>query len=665
MSFLKYVVFLLLAFALVACGGGGGNPGTVSGATGTGSSGAGSGSTTITSVPTISLSIVNASDTAVASNSIGSGALLYVKAVVKNASGAVVANKLVTFSTNSTVATLAQASALTDTNGIAKVQIQPVNLTSTNADSLVVSTTVDTVAVSASLDYQTSAANVTLTNLKLLPSSIGALQSAAVTVEGRINGVLAGGSIVTVNFSAPLGCGTFSPASAPTNSSGIASSTYQSSAGVACSGNQILTAQAAGTLAATATINVTAAQPANVVFSSATVPLMVSSAATGGVKQSTLKFQVLDSSGAGMSAPQNLSISLSPATVSAGVTFSGGSTSAQSITTDGSGYASVTVSSGSLPTPVIVTATLVGVTPAVEASSTGVAVTAGRATQNAASLSATKLSIDGFETDGQTTSLTMRVADRQGNPVPAGSIVNFVTGYGSVQGTCALDPASQCSVTYTSQGLRPSNGRVAILAYMDGEESFVDLNGDNIWQSGETFYDVGALYRDDNESLIFEVGEQTYPGGATGALPCAGVGASANAGTGAGAEYTYPAIANTCDGTWSSSIRVRQQVIIALASTTKNAKIAQVVARTSSGFTVRVTDVNGNAMPTGTTVAAKVGTAGAVCTVTSVSPNIVRNSSNGGDHVIKLDESADCTTVRVDVTVTTPVPSSRATVVGF
>ena len=656
MKFLKYLSACVLAVALVACGGGGGSAGTPLSGTGSGTPGTATTPTTPTptsttapvSVPTISLSIVDAKDAVVTSNAIGSGELFFGKAIVLDPSGAAVINKLVTFTTDATTATLAQTSALTGTGGIAKVQISPVSLNSTKAANLVAAATVGTVAVAASLDYQTSAANVTLTNLLAAKNSVSALQSSAVTVEGRVNGGLAGSSVVTANFSAS--CGSFSPASAATNSAGMISTTYQSA--VACSGNVVLTAQAAGANAVTTTINVSAAQAANVVFSSATVPLMVSSAAATGLKQSSVKFQVLDSSGAGM-AGQTVNISLASAAIGAGVTFSVGgvaATSIQSVTTDVNGFAAVTVSSGGLPTPVVLTAALAS-NPAVIASSSGVAVTSGRATQNAASLSATKLSIEGFDFAGVQTTLTMRVADRQGNPVPAGAVVNFVASHGLVQGTCSIDAASQCSVNYTTQGLRPANGRVAILAYMDGEESFVDLNGDNIWQSNEPFFAVGTLYRDDNENRVYDPAtEQTYPGGTTGVLACADD------------AHSYPSVANTCDNvTWSGSIRVRQQIVIALA--TQGAKVSLTSVRTVNGFTVRVADNNDNAMPTGTTVSAAVATTGAVCTVTSTSPNVVRNSANPGDHAIKLSGAADCSTVRVDVTVTPP--SSVATVVSF
>jgi len=205
---------------------------------------------------------------------------------------------------------------------------------------------------------------------------------------------------------------------------------------------------------------------------------------------------------------------------------------------------------------------------------------------------------------------------------------------------------------------------VALLAYMDGEESFLDKNGDNIWQAGETFFDVGLLYRDDNESGAFDAAsEQTYPGGATGNVPCqgAGAGAGADAGGGDAAAYTYPSVANTCDGTWSSQIRVRRQSVIALATT--RALITLQGERASGGFWVRVSDLNGNAMATGTTVAAKVVGLNTTCNVLSSEPPLVINSPNPRNHFIKLDGAADCLTVEVDVTVTPP--SNLATVVAF
>ena len=83
------------------------------------------------------------------------------------------------------------------------------------------------------------------------------------------------------------------------------------------------------------------------------------------------------------------------------------------------------------------------------------------------------------------------------NPVPDGTAVNFVATAGLVTGTCTT-VNSGCSVTYSSQGTRPVNGRVVILAYLNGEESFIDTNGDNVWQAGESFHGVGRAFVDTN-----------------------------------------------------------------------------------------------------------------------------------------------------------------------
>ncbi len=653
MNIFKHLVGVLLVATLAACGGGGGSAGTTaasgaaSAASAAASAAAGTGATAAT--PTVTLTIVDANFVFVSTNSIGSGATFYVKAVVLTAAGSPSANQLVTFTADPTIVNLSQLTALTDAAGTVKVRISPVSLVTTKAGNVGASVTVDTIAITNTISYQTSAANVSLSALTPANASISALQSTAVTVNGLVNGVAAGNGVVTANFSAT--CGTFSPANASTNGSGTITSTFQSTA--LCSGPVTLTATTAGATPVTATVTVAAAVASNIVFKSATPSILVSSAASGGVKQSTLVFQVVDSGGNGMAA-QNVSLTLAPSTISAGVSFSVGGVNTQApqtVTTDASGNASVTVSSGSLPTPVIVTAALVS-SPTVFASSTGIVVTAGNATQNAASLAADKLSLEAFNVDGVVAKLTFRVADRQGNPVPVGSVVNFVAGAGGqVQGTCTLDTASSCTVAFTSQGLRPASGRAIILAYMDGEESFIDANGNNIWDAGETFYPVGQLFRDDNENGTYDAGtEQTYPGGTIGTAACAA------------ATFSYPSVVNTCNAaTWSNNIRVRRQITIALA--TAFANITAVSARSLSGFAVHVADQNGNAMPTGTTVSAAVATAGVACAVLSTSPNPVFNSPNAGNHVISLNSDPTCLTARVNVTVTTP--SGSATTAGF
>lgn len=628
MRFLAGFAFLLLS----ACGGGGGNPGTTSG---------GSSSTAVAS-PAVSVAIVDSSFGVVGSNSVSGGGSYYVQATLQDSSGGRVANKLVSFTTDTAVATLSQSSALTNSSGVARVGITPVGILSSAAATVTVSAMVNSVSVSGSIDYQTAAANVALGSLAITTTSLRALQTTPVSVAATVNGVAAQNGQVTVNFTAS--CGTFSPSSATTSGNGVASSVYQSA--VNCSGGVTLTAQASGSsVTSSSGVTVAAAQATNVVFGTATPSTMVTSQATGN-KQSSVVFRVLDQLGGGMSG-QQLDIDLSSAAISAGVNFSvGGSlTSAtQAVTTDGSGNATVTVSSGTMPTPVQLTAKLHS-NSALLANSSGLTVTSGVPAQDASSIAVDKFAIDGFTTDGVVANLTWSIADRQGNPIASADAtrVNFVTrSAGILVGSCALDTSSRCSVTYTSAGVRPSNGRVVILAYMDGEESFSDSNGNNRWDSGEPFNDLGTAYMDENESGNYSSGEQTYPGGMVGSNSCA-------------TNYNGISVAGTCDGTWSSSVKVRQRIVLTLSDGQSSAVVTQLAARSPNGFDVRVADSNGNSMPTGTTVAAAVVTEGSLCKVVSaVSPNKVRNSPNAGNHRISLNGDAACATAKVDITVTTP-----------
>lgn len=626
---------LLAVFSLVmlvACGGGGGNPGTSS----SGSAGS------VAASPAVSVAIVDSSLGVVGSNSVSGGSSYYVQAVLTDSNGLSVANKLISFTTDATVATLSQSTALTNSNGVARVGISPVGILSSAAATVTVSAMVNNVSVSGSLDYQTSAANVSLGGLTITTTSLRALQSTPVSVAATVNGVAAQNGQVTVIFTAT--CGTFSPSSVTTSGNGVASSVYQSA--VNCSGGVILTAQASGsTVASSSGVTVAAAQATNVVFSTATPSTMVTSQATGN-KQSSVVFRVLDQLGGGMSG-QQLDIDLSSAAISAGVNFSIGGTitsATQVITTDGSGNATVTVSSGTMPTPVQLTAKLHS-NSALLANSSGLTVTSGVPAQDASSLAVDKFAIDGFATDGVVANLTWSVADRQGNPIASADAtrVNFVTrSSGILVGSCALDTSSRCSVTYTSAGVRPSNGRVVILAYMDGEESFTDTNGNNRWDLGETWSDIGTAYMDENESGNYSSGEQTYPGGMVGSNSCA-------------TNYNGVSVGGTCDGTWSSSVKVRQRIVLTLSDGQSSAVVTQLAARTVNGFDVRVADSNGNSMPTGTTVTAAVVTDGSACKVPSaVSPNKVRNSPNAGNHRISLNGDPACTTAKVDITITTP-----------
>lgn len=172
MKYIHRFMALIACLVLAACGGGGGSGG---------SNGSGGGGTTAPG-PTVSLVIVDASNQTV--TSITSGGAYQAKATVKDANGAAVANRVVTFSVSgSSVATLAQPTALTDASGVAQVPIGPASFTSSGAATLTASVDVPvpggttTVTGTGTLDFAVTAAGLTLSPISIgstnLPSEIG------------------------------------------------------------------------------------------------------------------------------------------------------------------------------------------------------------------------------------------------------------------------------------------------------------------------------------------------------------------------------------------------------------------------------------------------------------------------------------------------------------
>jgi hypothetical protein len=215
--------------------------------------------------------------------------------------------------------------------------------------------------------------------------------------------------------------------------------------------------------------------------------------------------------------------------------------------TDASGNVSVTVRSGTVPTPVKVFAVWQDASdttsPIVANVSDSLTVTTGLADYNSFSLSATILNPEAWDHDGATSTITIRSADHFNNPVPQGTVINFRTEGGSIGATCqTIDSTGACSVEWTSQNPRPFEGttvvcpapfngfntppctgtllssyvngqnsviveprpgRSAITAFAIGEESFVDLNGNGLFDAGEDFIDLTEAFTDHNEDKAY------------------------------------------------------------------------------------------------------------------------------------------------------------------
>ena len=593
MKHLKLLFAALILSALAACGGGGDAGTTTPTTPGTGTgSGTGTGGTT-TKVATLSVGL-SGGGTSV--NAAGSTAT----AIVTDATGATVAGKLVTFTADATLVKFNPPSGqvLTDSAGVASIQLSPALVSSVGAGTLTAQATVGTASLQTSFDYQLSASNLGLQSLNVGTGALAAFGNRAVSVVATINGVPATNTPVQVTFSAS--CGVVSPATVTTNASGAADTTYTASLATCSGTNVTITATAVGAPSTSSTIAVASSIATNVQFVS-TTPQLINLDGSVGTTQAQVVFKVVDSTGNPL---QNKKLRLALSNSATGVSLNTlGNIAPVDLTTDSQGQVSAAVFSGTVPTSLNVSATLLdaGNLPTLITSNSNLlTVAVGRPVQRALSLAVQFRSIEGGSLDGSTTTVTLSMADRQGNPVPAGTQVNFVTEVGvMLPPVCSVDTTSSCTVTLRSQGTRTRNGLVSVLAYVAGEEDFVDVNGNNVFDSGDTFTDLGRAFRDDNGASVtgangaYSTGEFQVPR--------------------VGAAVCTPAGGCPGDGVWGAAdVRIQTTVVFATsqAAIATSSMVANTpftgsapVTKTLNSVTVTVADLNGNSMPTGSTVA--------------------------------------------------------------
>jgi hypothetical protein len=629
MSFSKCLVGLVVAVALTACGGGGGNAGTPNGGPAatppTSAASAPITGGTVVAAPTLTVALSGGGSSINASGST-------VVATVKDASGALVNGKLVTFSGDPTLIKFSPASGQVLTvGGVASIQVSPTSLSSAGAGTLTAKATVDTSALSTSFDFQLSAANLGLQSLNVGTGSLAAFANRAISVVATINGVAATNTPVQVTFNAS--CGTVTPSVVATDASGNANTTYTASAASCAGTNVTITAGAAGATSVSGAVSVANSIATNVQFIS-TTPQLIYLKDSVGTTQAQVVFKVVDSGGNPL---QNKKLRLTLSNAATGVSLDTvGNSLPVDLTSDSLGQVSAAVFSGTIPTSLNVKATLLDSANAatgVFSNSNLLTVASGRPTQSSLSLALEKLSIEGMSRDGETTQVTLSMADRQGNPVPPGTQVNFVSESGVLlPAVCFVPPVipattsspaipvSACTVTFRSQGTRTTNGRVSILAYVAGEEDFVDANRNNVYDCGETFTDLGLAFRDDNwtsitgKNDIFDSREFSVPRIAS-PSSCA----LDSAVLPAGAVFGVP---NTKDLVWGAA-DVRQQATVVFASGPANISATfqaaieilpatPAVPPATTGFpasfvtpgvNLTISDLKGNSVPTGSTIA--------------------------------------------------------------
>ena len=652
MAYSKFIALLLSTAVLASCGGGGGSPSVPTGTTTTG----GTTTTPTVAAPSISLELKDVNG---ASTTTLALAGTTARATVLDASNTPVANKLVTFSTEATLATLSPASgqALTDATGVAVVQLSPASLTAGGAGTLTATAAVGTTTVTKTLDFQLTAASLKIEALNVGTGSLAAYGNRSISVQVTANGVPVA-TPVPVTFAASCGAANLSPTAVNTNASGTASTTYSAIAPACFGSNVAITASVAGAASVSGQIAVAAAQVANIQFVSSAPQLIYLTGSTGAT-QAVVTFKVIDSNS---NPVQNQSVTLSLVNSAPGVSLGvSGSALPVAATTNSAGEVSVAVFAGTIPTSVQVRAIIPSNLAVPATLSNILTVASGRAVQKATSLALEKFSIEGFNLDGTTSAVTISLADRQGNPVPDGTQVNFTSESGVlVPPSCVTaGGTSSCSVVIRSQGTRPADGRVSILAYLPGEEDFIDANANNVYDLGESFTDLGDVYRDNNEDNAYvAVDDFTVPR-ASPALACQNrITTAANPDNLLGGDHGR---ADHCDQVWGTADIRRQTVIVfstsrAVALGVNSSAISQV---SLSAPVFKVVDLNGNMAAAGSTIAiASPNPACSVTTTQTIVPNVyfskAETVAGNVGFLVNVTQTGCAVNDRLNVTVTSP-----------
>ena len=608
-------------------------------------------------------------------NTLSAGTPVTVNATLLDATATAVPNAVVTFSiTDQALGTLTPSTgtALTDSTGKATITLTATTQTS-GATTINASAQSGNTAATASYGFSVGAASVTLSPITFGVSPLSAFgtTSMAVTVTG-----VPVTTPITVDFSSVCASsGKASVSTSATTVGGVATGSYRD---IGCAGTDTVTATASGS---TSTGNLAVNAPAigSLQFVSAS-PTTISLKGIGGTETSQVTFMVVDAGGNPLSG-QTVSFGLS--TTIGGITLTPAG-SPPTATSDNNGLVVITVNAGVVSTPVRVTATAGTLT----SQSNQLTITTGIPDQDSFSLSASTHALEGWNFDGTTSVLTARLADHFNNPVPDGTAVNFTTEGGSIVGSCTTIGGA-CTSTFTSQAPRPTNGRVTVLAYAVGEESFTDLNGNGLADTGEMIdangnsTDMPEAYVDFNENGAYDAATEPY------------------------FDFNQNNVYNAADGKFNGvlcsgsvicsttkTIHVRQSQVLTLSSSSANIALFTDAAQTTSAtkiglascnsasvvgglpndstqpvktYYLRVVDVNGNPMPAGTTLTFAT-TNGILSTPNVVIPDSSACNSNFAGcpasaaslalGIYPLDMQSDATFTAGDPAATPPVPDT-------
>ncbi len=227
---------------------------------------------------------------------------------------------------------------------------------------------------------------------------------------------------------------------------------------------------------------------------------------------STLHFAVNDANG--LPVPDGTTVSFALKTPLGG----GERLSALTAVTVG-GKVSNILQSGTRSGTAAITASITTGTGTIISTVARVVIAAGLPDQKHFSLSATPVNLPGYTYFGETTQIRAYLADRYSNPVPLDTPIFFESEAGAMALTQVMtNNLGQAIATHITQLPYPSTissitalpGLSKILAWTAGQESFVDNNGNGIYDSGEPFGDIGEPFIDADDDGIYDAALTVY-----------------------------------------------------------------------------------------------------------------------------------------------------------
>ena len=536
------------------------------------------------------------------------------KAVVVDSKGAAVPSIAVTFTTTDKTGSFVPSSgtALTDASGVASVGL-PAG-TQTGAFTVAANAMVSDKSALGTVSYTVAFPTLTLSALSMTPSTLSAGGNASVSVT-----VTSGSSVysapLSVAFTSPcVAAGKATIGSPVLTQSGIATASYTDKG---CGVADVITASVAlggSTVSQTGTLTVLPATAGSIKFVSADTTNIALKGTGGFGRQefSTLTFQVSDTTG---SVVAGKLVDFVFADSNAASTVGGLKLFPNSATSAADGTVTTLVSDGTIPTSARVVATIHGSSPAITSLSNILVVSTGVPDQKHFSLSTQTGNCEGLDVDQTCSIVTATLGDHFGNPAPDGTAVNFSAEGGVIDASCvtgslpssAATPTGQttnsqvgpgsgtCSVTLRASNPRPANGRVTVLAYAVGEETFFDANGNNVYDAGDTFIDKSPdIFRDDNESGSWTAGE-----------PC--IGPNNNGACSTPGDGQYNGVLRNPQVPGAQTLYASGQLVQLFSGSHARVAFSPSALVCTAGSTtdvqVTVTDEIGNVMPAGTTIA--------------------------------------------------------------